>query len=180
MYDFVKVNKRKDFGDLLKCLGLNGVGVEVGVYAGEFSETLLQTSNLHLLISVDPWISVRDQKTFDERYKETVERLAPFGSRSLILKESSVKAAASITNESLDFVYIDADHTYSEVSADIEAWWVKLKVGGLLAGHDYAQPKPKWGVIRAVDEHVKKNNLNLYLTRETDIKPSWYFVKDNR
>lgn len=62
----------------------------------------------------------------------------------------SVQAAELFTNESLAFCFIDAGHDHSSVAADITAWFPKVRIGGLLAGHDYGNGWP--GVIRAVNE----------------------------
>ena len=49
----------------------------------------------------------------------------------------SVAMASTYEDDSLDFVFLDGDHRYECVKADIEAWLPKVKVGGILAGHDY-------------------------------------------
>ena len=65
--------------------------------------------------------------------------------------------AALYPDESLDFVFLDADHAYESVSRDIDAWRPKVKRGGLLAGHDYIHwPSPPFGVVRAVNERFKR------------------------
>ena len=66
-------------------------------------------------------------------------------------QQPSVEAATRFKDESLDFVFIDGDHRYDEVRADIAAWLPKLKPGGLLAGDDYDQDSHP-GVWRAVRE----------------------------
>ena len=66
-----------------------------------------------------------------------------------VIQKESTKAAADFTDQSLDFVFIDANHSYEHVKADIEAWKPKMKVGGMLSGHDYGEP---CGVKQAVDE----------------------------
>lgn len=54
-------------------------------------------------------------------------------------------------DESFDFIFIDADHSYEAVKKDIEMWYPKVKQGGVIAGHDY--DRPAWeGVCEAVDE----------------------------
>jgi cephalosporin hydroxylase len=59
----------------------------------------------------------------------------------------SVAAATLFANGSLDFVFIDADHTCEAVRADIAAWRPKVKAGGILAGHD-------WNTYGSVQEAV--------------------------
>jgi predicted O-methyltransferase YrrM len=68
----------------------------------------------------------------------------------------SVDAAKEFAHESLDFIYIDATHTFEAVSQDLLAWWPKLKPGGLMAGHDYPYFD---GLKAAVDGFVARNNL---------------------
>lgn len=50
----------------------------------------------------------------------------------------SVQASLRFPDRSLDFVYLDGDHTEEGVQADLEAWAPKVRVGGILAGDDYA------------------------------------------
>lgn len=70
----------------------------------------------------------------------------------------SWEVADKFDNSTFDFVFIDADHTYESVAKDIQAWYPKVKLGGILSGHDY----PTWGgVKKAVDEFVKRNNYKL-------------------
>ncbi len=45
-------------------------------------------------------------------------------------------AAKVIKDETADLVFIDADHRYDWIKADIDAWWPKVRVGGILCGHD--------------------------------------------
>ena len=54
------------------------------------------------------------------------------------IQDESVSASCKYTDDSLDFVFIDADHRYDSVVADIQAWLPKMKNGSILAGHDYA------------------------------------------
>ena len=69
----------------------------------------------------------------------------------------SWEVAAHYPDESLDFVFIDAYHSYECVSRDIDAWRPKVKRGGLLAGHDYIHwQSPEFGVVRAVNERFKR------------------------
>ena len=66
-------------------------------------------------------------------------------------------------DDSLDFVFVDGDHSYEGCKADIEAWWPKLKKGGIMSGDDYGHTynpaEGKYGVVEAVEEFAKENNL---------------------
>lgn len=54
---------------------------------------------------------------------------------------ASLDAAKQFPDESLDVVFVDGDHEYAAVKADILAWWPKLKPGGFMGGDDF-QMKP--------------------------------------
>ncbi len=63
------------------------------------------------------------------------------------------------SNESVDCVFIDGDHSYEGAKADINTWVPKVKPGGSLLFDDYSGHFP--GVIRAVDQFVDGNQLRL-------------------
>lgn len=67
---------------------------------------------------------------------------------STVVQKPSVEAAVGYADKSLDFVFLDADHSEESLTADIAAWLPKVKPGGLLAGHDLSGAWP--GVERAV------------------------------
>jgi len=66
-----------------------------------------------------------------------------------IRKDSSI-ASLDYIDEYFDLVFIDADHRREGFTADIRAWFPKVKVGGILCGHDYGNPY--WPVKEIVDE----------------------------
>ena len=83
------------------------------------------------------------------------------------IKSSTNEANLHFTDESIDFLFIDADHHYEAVKKDIELWYPKVKTGGIISGHDYA-PGIGCGVIEAVNEAFfdvgKLRNI-------------WYYIK---
>lgn len=88
-----------------------------------------------------------------------------------IIKSLSWAAADQFEDNSVDFVFIDADHGYESIKKDLAAWWPKIKPGGTFAGHDYGS----WpGVTKAVDEFIAANNLDFrfhiecWVTRKPD------------
>jgi predicted O-methyltransferase YrrM len=62
----------------------------------------------------------------------------------------SVEVAESYEDESIDFLFLDADHVEESVYADLCAWWPKIKPNGVFAGHDYDITDKSTGVHRAV------------------------------
>ena len=72
----------------------------------------------------------------------------------------SVKASRCFEDGELDFVFIDGEHSYEAAKADIEAWWPKVRSGGLLMGHDYDRQRFA-GVCRAVDEFGREHAVEV-------------------
>lgn len=143
-------------------------GAEIGVWRACLSKRLLKArEQLHLLL-VDPWLAQgpdssyvksgdtkagRMQADFDRSFRITHEMLDRFGARARIVRKFSVDAEKAVEVRSLDFVFIDGDHSYEAVYTDIRAWLPKVKPGGWIGGHDYANDEYKhWGVKQAVDE----------------------------
>jgi len=173
---------------LLKKLNLRGEGIEIGVRTGDYSEKILDKSNLCRLYSIDPWIKFKskeyddisnfDQKQHNSNYLKTIMKLMRFKTRSVCLRMTSKDASKLFKNKSLDFIYIDAVHSYNGCKQDIDLWWPKLKKRGIFSGHDYLNgklPEGNFGVKKAVDKFVKKNNLRLFITKEK--WPTWYLIK---
>jgi predicted O-methyltransferase YrrM len=63
------------------------------------------------------------------------------------VQSDSTAGAARYADRSLDFVFIDADHTTPKVTADVQAWLPKVKSGGVLAGHDWNRFGVNAGVL---------------------------------
>ncbi len=171
------LTSRTELPVMLNERGLHGCGVEIGVKQGEYSEFLLSCWRGRHLISVDPWLEEEADKYVDianveqsqhERYlAETRQRLGRFGARSSIWRMTSLEANERIPRHSLDFVYIDARHDYASVLEDLEAWYDKVRPGGIIAGHDYLDgmlPAGEFGVKRAVDEFFGERGLIVYPT----------------
>jgi hypothetical protein len=154
------------------------VGVEVGVFEGVNAEEILNQMKPKMLYLVDPWCPyIQDGQGQPSVPFNTV--VARFSGREnvTLVRDSSLHAATSFSDGTCDFVYIDGNHEYQEVRADIFAWWPKVKKDGVLCGHDYVHV---WkGVIQAVDEFVLWAELNQdYGNKGLSIKESdWWVVK---
>lgn len=149
-------------------------GAEIGVFGGDMSMRLLARRDLELIM-VDAWdgsvmIDREDfhasltQEQQEEYMKLAQDRTAYAGERVKIIRETSRESVKGIPDHSLDFVFIDGDHAYPAVACDLTWWHPKLKPGGLLCGHDYANMDfPHFGVTRAVDEWIDIFGLTLEL-----------------
>jgi hypothetical protein len=184
-----RVASRNEIPEVLNRRGLLGEAAEIGVKTGRYSELLLSHWRGRKLISIDPWLEADPDEYVDranvpqseqERfYDETRRRLARHGARSEILRLTSVEAAGDLADASLDFVYIDARHDYDSVLEDLEAWFPKVRPGGIIAGHDYVDgtfPSGAFGVKSAVDEFFGDRGIEVHSTqgkRHVEMFPSW-------
>lgn len=162
--------------DVLPHLPKGGVITEIGVGYGDFSEVLVQHLQPQKFIAIDsfgfsagtePWRQTRlatSGLTHEEWYKQ---RMAVFEEKNVveIRKGMSWNCIAQLPNESLDFAYVDADHSYASVMKDGHALISKMKKGGLIQFNDYTffdynalQP---FGVPKAVHELMMQYNLRM-------------------
>lgn len=138
---------------------------EVGVAFGGHLEKILNTTNIEKAYGIDPYILFEtstdgfsfDQAMYDELFKFTENRLSKFKDKITLLREPSIIGANKIQDNSLDIVFIDAEHTFDGVSNDLKIWSQKVKTNGIISGHDYNHPNFP-GVKLAVDQWVKDNN----------------------
>lgn len=137
------------------------IGVEIGVAFGGHAESILKTSTVDRLYGIDPYVHIDGyddpmnltQEEFDQVCSFTLERLARYGNRYQHIRKMSEDAVKDI--HEVDFVYIDVDHSYKGVWNDLCIWYSKVRVGGVIGGHDYNHPNFP-GVKQAVDEFFVK------------------------
>ena len=138
------------------------LGAEIGVWRGHTSAALLGRFPALWLYCVDPWEEGGGHKTMPKELGELIAgreefyRITDFaGDRRIVCSVESDLAVGMVRDDSLDFVFIDGEHTYDCVKQDIGLWLPKVRVGGLLCGHDYdgkGDHHGGFGVKRAVDE----------------------------
>lgn len=154
------------------------VFVEVGTYLGKsLSFLVVECYNRKkqvTIYAVDTWEGSPEHGEFVQQvggsiypiFQKNMER---FHLQNLFqpLQMTSEAASKCFQDQSIDFIFIDAAHDYDNVSADLRNWYPKLKVGGIIAGHDFTAV---WdGVIRAVKEFFQ----NDFTVRGV----SWYHKK---
>jgi predicted O-methyltransferase YrrM len=170
-----RIELAKYFGEL----GFK-TGAEIGVYMARYSEILFQNIPSLKLYCVDSWENIPHHTHIADAGKA---KLANYN--SVVIHKTSMEAIREFDDESLDFVYIDANHGYLSVRDDITAWAKKVRKGGIVAGDDYYLMRSgNDGVIKAVDEYVKIHGYNLNITDwdnrnpiTDDRQPNWWFVK---
>ena len=144
-------------------------GAELGVHDGVNYKYLINNCpNLHL-IGVDlyepqpenngpeKWTPGEHGHAWNHNayYDDMREFSIKHPDRTDIIKDYTTEAAKTVYDGSLDFVYIDGDHSYDSCKEDINMWLPKIKQGGIIAGHDYLEAC-FMGVVNAVNETFGK------------------------
>jgi len=147
----------------------NAEFVEIGCDCGQSScfigvEIINQNKNIKLNL-VDTWSdselnNPNGYPSYDLFCKNIEPIKEKLGNKLNVIKNYSVNASKLFENESLDFIFIDANHEYKFVMEDLNAWFPKLKKGGIIAGHDYYDGHH--GVEQAVNEFFYGNMDKLY------------------
>jgi hypothetical protein len=195
MFDLAPISTRNQFGQLLNERGLTGYGVEIGTHRGVFAKILLSKWKGKRLHCIDPWENLPGYeyqakfldgggKSREDDYRACVENLKDYRSKCTFTKATSMEVVQDFGDETLDFAYIDGDHSYQAVKTDLEGWWPKLKLGGVLAGHDIIMPGAKddnWGDnIQHALYDVFPFNVIIYLVAEEGGLPwSYYIIKES-
>lgn len=180
--EYFKPRYQRSTDDLL--VGRKGlVGAEIGTYEGHHAREMFERLDIAKLYLIDPYaeyvstLSPHLQKAKAEARKVLKE----FEDKVIFVYEKSIEAAKKIANESLDFVYIDGEHSYEAVKQDISAWFPKVKKGGIVGGHDYTSYFP--GTMKAVDEFSIKNKIKINIKYGEHKKGDpltnrdWWFIK---
>lgn len=183
---------RDSMAELFGELGFT-FGAEIGVRDGGYSLQLMTVIPDLTLYGIDPYephAGYRDhvyQTTFDSFEKQAHEKLDSFVGYKFI-KAYSSEALESFMDNSLDFVYIDGDHSFYEVVHDIDKWTHKVRRGGIVSGDDYFKSKgpSKMHVPQALHGYTDAYNIRPWFAIGTkaivegekrDKGRSWMFIK---
>lgn len=132
--------------------------VEIGSWTGRSSAFMAveiwRSGKAISFDCVDTWLGSREHQDSSEfksgdLYGIFTRNMKKVRGRYRAVRKDSCMAARGYGDGSLDFVFIDGDHEYDGVMADIRAWLPKVRKGGVIAGHDYGS----WlGVTRGVHD----------------------------
>lgn len=184
---------RESMAHLFADLGFKK-GVEIGVRDGIYSLTLMQAIPGLELWGVDPYEphhGYRDhvrKSTFEAFEEDAHDKLDRYTDYHFI-RDYSLYAVEEFQDNSLDFVYIDGDHSFYEATFDIDKWSKKVRKGGIISGDDYFNHKGNarihvYQVVRAYTDAWKINPW--FIVGAKDIVPgekrdkgrSWFWIKN--
>lgn len=179
---------RQQFPALLAEKGYR-IGAEIGVQGGDHAVHLLTNWSGSLYL-VDAWKHYAAERYADMgnvsdeaheiHYRRCMDQIAEFGPRAVVKRMFSHEAVNDFEDESLDFVFLDANHTYPYVLRDQEIWYPKIRPHGMMSGHDFTVDAPPregnvFGVKPAVLDFMEGKADVLYVAKEE--WPTWYFFK---
>jgi len=193
----IKGMNREGLYQLFADLGYK-LGAEVGLEKGKNALTMFRNIPDLKLYGIDPY-KQHAQASYDaaaqtrhwnaeylSRIKHRAKR-ALRGQNHTMVQAYSEDAVRQFEDNSLDFVYIDADHSYDFVMLDLILWGRKVKKGGIISGHDYYYDNNKAGrrakVTQAINDYTKLHGIKFFITDEDhyvmrgDAYPSWFWVK---
>ena len=188
---------REDLYRLFADLGLT-TGVEIGTEKGKNAQTMFEIIPNLNLYGVDAYkhhpqashmLHANLRNWNDDWFRncknQCLKRMK--GRNFTLLQGFSEDVVNKVEDNFLDFVYIDADHSYDMVMLDIIEWGRKLKKGGIMSGHDYYNDnetsKRRAKVTQAINDYTNMHGIKFYITDEHhalllgDIYPSWFWVK---
>src|SRR3990172_9752248 len=158
------------------------VGAEIGVAQGDHAKTLCELNPGLKLYCIDVW----DRYPGYNEYGNRIRRYYQLAKASLsqydtvLIKKSSMDAVHDFADESLDFVYIDAAHDFKNVADDICEWTKKVRIGGIVFGHDYKRSFDRGYTIQVKDvvqAYMDSHEIRPWFVLETGRNASWMFVR---
>lgn len=190
-----KMDRRENFfPELINRLHLK-YGVEIGVDKGDFSYHILSKSKIEILQGIDCWMddfgSNHRPGFFDpvgqNRMNDALAKLKVFGNRSVLIKGTSIECVDKFYDNSLDFCYIDGDHSLEGVYNDIYSYVNKVRIGGIICGDDFKDGpnsgmKDYFGnqlpfrVLSVITGFCQKYGFKLNTIGPR--VPNWWFVKN--
>ena len=144
------------------------VGCELGVDVCNNANSILSLMNISTLHLVDSFARGKIYEPCYLPYGECKERLAEYKDKVVYHIGNTKGISKDFTDSSLDFVYVDADHSYECCREDMLNYWPKVKNGGVLAGHDLVIE----GVKKAVNQFCEENKV----THESNGN-DWWILK---
>lgn len=156
------------------------VGAEIGVEQGVYTEQLATFGGK--IYAVDAWKAYKgyrdhvSQSKLDRFYEITKDRVKDLDVE--VIKGYSMDVVKQFADNSLDFVYIDGNHDFKNVAMDLCEWYKKVRVGGIVSGHDWVRKK-NWdfAVKDVVPAFIYNKGIDNLTILKGDRSPSWYFVK---
>jgi hypothetical protein len=169
----------KDLPDLILKLGQEVRGIEIGVCRGEnICYCLERCENLKKIVAIDPYLPYEDwnltiTKEIIEKFYEIAKlNFSTFDDRIEFVRNTSDNVHKTLEDCKYDYIFIDGEHTYSAVLQDLKNYYNKIRLGGVVSGHDANLQQ----VLDAVNDFRDKEDITAELKFcNTNV---WYWIKN--
>jgi hypothetical protein len=167
----------------------NGVGAELGVFWGHFSEVIVEHFKPKKLYLVDCWDlkfgeffpkwgdganTDNGRLTTAETLRDVRDLMAPYGDRVEVRRQFVADFLSEMPDGYFDWVYLDTTHSYENTLSELRMIRPKLKPGGVLLGDDFHKnPETHPGVQRAVREFADETGATLTTERAAQYILTW-------
>ncbi len=168
------------------------LGAEIGVWEGRTTSFLLRELPGLTMYMVDPWpeewpkdgryyqqgagMPHVDPDYIQHTHRDAMKATEFAADRRTILRGMSVDMAPAVPDGTLDFVFLDGDHSQEGLAEDLVAWWRKVRSGGIVCGHDWRHPEyMSWGVSEAVKGFVELLGRDVSVELGPDL--TWFVIK---
>lgn len=175
---------RDDLAKLFAELGFK-CGAEIGVAEGDYSEILLKANPECELLLVDPWAAYdgnaqnKTREKHEYAARETERKTSGYMGVKMVA-EYSMDAVRNVPDGFLDFVYLDANHSYPFIMEDIINWTRKVRSGGIVALDDiYKLDEARWGAgpMEAIFDYTRAMRINPWWLIAAHKSVDAFFVK---
>jgi len=166
----------------------NGVGAELGVLKGTFTNVLLhrlQPKELHL---IDPWYMLSAEWDWKMDYPSTIDALRDILKRFkkeiedrkvFVHVRDDVQALREFPDHYFDWVYLDSSHRYDHTVAELEVLRHKVKPDGIISGDDWRADESHihHGVYKAVNEFIAEHGYEIV---HVEVESGQWFIRSKR
>ena len=156
----------------------NAIFIEIGAWKGKsavfMAEEIKKSGKNIEFYTIDLFEYTPEYNQYKKKgdnhsfYEEFMENINPLKDFIKPIKGKSFEEANNFQDNSIDFLFVDGDHSYKGVKKDLESWFPKIKNAGIIAGHDYTEPS--CGVKMAVDQFFLFTGIEIN-------RSSWIFNK---
>ncbi|MFA5394641.1 MAG: class I SAM-dependent methyltransferase [Methanogenium sp.] len=157
-------------------------GIEIGVLKGDFTFTLAQAGQF--IVGIDPWTQYKDYrdyegKSFEDIEKQARDKVGHFPNVSLI-KGFSEDVVDQFADGSQDWIFLDGNHSLPSVIQDLNLYIPKVKIGGMICGHDYKRfgGRNFMHVVDAVNAWTYCYHISPWFLLTNDSCPSFFWIRE--
>jgi hypothetical protein len=179
----MEIQYRTQLPELLKHFNLPLTGIELGSAEG-YSAFDFMRAGMEELTLVDLWAKIEghsgdggnENEWHNRNYDIATGRLAVYGDKVKFLRGLTGEMAAHIPDNSVSLVYVDADHSFEGVWADINNYWPKLVSGGIMGFHDF-ENVIDYKVKDAVMKFANENGLEVHSIPENKLEDAGAWIQ---